>query len=231
MDDSPVEPAPVEIPASPPAAPLAHPRIAYRHRLPTRIWHWVNAITVFVMLMSGLMIFNAHPRLYWGQYGANFDHAWINFGPRPFPGWATIPSGYNLAAGADLALRLCLGARRRTDRVPPDKPVEPACAARPRAHSGRAGPEACVAGHQAACAASIPDRRCGAPLQYSAEDQLCRGDLPLSAADDPDRAGHVARRWMRRGRGCSTCSAAASRRARSISSSRRRSLALSSCTW
>jgi Ni/Fe-hydrogenase b-type cytochrome subunit len=74
-------------------------RIAYRHRLPTRIWHWINALTVIVMLMSGLMILNAHPRLYWGAYGANFDHAWLNLGPRPFPGWATIPSTYNLAAG------------------------------------------------------------------------------------------------------------------------------------
>jgi thiosulfate reductase cytochrome b subunit len=35
---------------------------------------------VFVMLMSGLMIFNAHPRLYWGQYGANFDVAWLEVG-------------------------------------------------------------------------------------------------------------------------------------------------------
>lgn len=78
--------------------PAISPTIAYRHRLPTRIWHWVNAVTVIVMLMSGLMILNAHPRLYWGQFGANFDHAWLNLGPRPFPGWATIPSGYNLAA-------------------------------------------------------------------------------------------------------------------------------------
>ena len=30
-----------------------------------------------VMLMSGLMIFNAHPRLYWGHYGANPDRAWL----------------------------------------------------------------------------------------------------------------------------------------------------------
>jgi Ni,Fe-hydrogenase I cytochrome b subunit len=36
-----------------------------------RLWHWLNAVTVLVLLMSGLMIFNAHPRLYWGQYGAN----------------------------------------------------------------------------------------------------------------------------------------------------------------
>lgn len=90
MDESPEQP--VEEQAPPPA------RIAYRHRLPTRLWHWLNALTVFVMLMSGMMIFNAHPRLYWGQYGANFDHAWLQFAGRPFPGWATIPSTYNLAA-------------------------------------------------------------------------------------------------------------------------------------
>lgn len=78
--------------------PSREGRLAYRHRLPTRIWHWVNAIAVFVMLMSGMMILNAHPRLYWGKYGANFDPAWLSLGPRPFPGWATIPSTYDLAA-------------------------------------------------------------------------------------------------------------------------------------
>jgi thiosulfate reductase cytochrome b subunit len=101
-----------------------------RHRLSVRIWHWVNAVTLLVLLMSGLMIFNAHPRLYWGQYGANADAAWLEIGAdqgrgyvqigqnkadtagllgsyvdgdgeakqRAFPYWATIPSGYNLAA-------------------------------------------------------------------------------------------------------------------------------------
>ena len=72
--------------------------IVARHRLSTRVWHWINAVTVFVMLMSGLMILNAHPRLYWGKFGANFDRAWLDLGSRPFPGWATIPSTYNLAA-------------------------------------------------------------------------------------------------------------------------------------
>lgn len=48
-----------------------------RHRLSTRLWHWSNALVLLVMLMSGLMIFNAHPRLYWGEYGANFDPAWL----------------------------------------------------------------------------------------------------------------------------------------------------------
>lgn len=54
-----------------------------RHRLSTRIWHWVNAAAVIVMLMSGLMIFNAHPRLYWGEYGANHDPAWLEIEATP----------------------------------------------------------------------------------------------------------------------------------------------------
>ncbi|MEJ2409038.1 MAG: cytochrome b/b6 domain-containing protein [Novosphingobium sp.] len=51
-----------------------------RHRLSTRLWHWTNAVTLLVMLMSGLMIFNAHPRLYWGEYGANYDAPWLKIG-------------------------------------------------------------------------------------------------------------------------------------------------------
>ena len=39
----------------------------YRHRLPVRIMHWINVLSFFLMLMSGLTIFNAHPNLYWGQ--------------------------------------------------------------------------------------------------------------------------------------------------------------------
>lgn len=70
-----------------------------RHRLSTRLWHWLNAIAVVVLTMSGLNIFNAHPRLYWGEYGANFDPAWLDWsrGERPFPSWATLPSFYSLA--------------------------------------------------------------------------------------------------------------------------------------
>lgn len=39
----------------------------YRHRLPVRIMHWINVVAIFILLMSGLQIFNAHPALYWGQ--------------------------------------------------------------------------------------------------------------------------------------------------------------------
>ncbi|WP_442680708.1 cytochrome b/b6 domain-containing protein [Sphingomonas sp. ASY06-1R] len=58
----------------------------YRHKWPTRIWHWLNALTVFILLMSGLMIFNAHPRLYWGKAGANYDRPWLQIGPTPSGG-------------------------------------------------------------------------------------------------------------------------------------------------
>jgi len=71
-----------------------------RHHLVTRLWHWTNALAVALMLMSGLMIFNAHPRLYWGHYGANPDFAWLELGSGTelaFPGWITIPSTYSLA--------------------------------------------------------------------------------------------------------------------------------------
>jgi thiosulfate reductase cytochrome b subunit len=63
-----------------PEASKHNDRVIFRHRLSTRLWHWTNAIVFFVMLMSGLMIFNAHPRLYWGEYGANPDPAWLEIG-------------------------------------------------------------------------------------------------------------------------------------------------------
>lgn len=81
--------------------PAPAPRRLYRHRLTTRVWHWVNAATIFIMLGTGLMILNAHPHLYWGDYGANPDPAWFHvswiFPSGHVPGWLTIPSSYNLA--------------------------------------------------------------------------------------------------------------------------------------
>jgi len=69
-----------QAPAAPDAPAAAGGALVRRHRLSTRLWHWVNAVTLLVMLMSGLMIFNAHPRLYWGEYGANYDPAWLAIG-------------------------------------------------------------------------------------------------------------------------------------------------------
>lgn len=57
--------------------PAPSSTIVRRHALATRLWHWINAVAVTVMLMSGLAIFNAHPRLYWGKAGHNYDRAWL----------------------------------------------------------------------------------------------------------------------------------------------------------
>ena len=45
----------------------------YRHSAWVRIAHWLNALCLAILLMSGLGIFNAHPALYWGN-GSDFDH-------------------------------------------------------------------------------------------------------------------------------------------------------------
>src|SRR5665213_112699 len=63
--------------AAPPAVPAGGREVIYRHTLIVRVTHWLNVIVISLLLMSGLQIFNAHPRLYWGKYGANADHAWL----------------------------------------------------------------------------------------------------------------------------------------------------------
>ncbi|MBP1850141.1 cytochrome b/b6 domain-containing protein [Rhizobium halophytocola] len=49
----------------------------YRHSLLVRLSHWVNVLCMTVLLFSGLQIFNAHPELYWGKYGADNDPSFI----------------------------------------------------------------------------------------------------------------------------------------------------------
>ena len=68
------------------------PTRVYRHRWPTRIWHWLNAVTLLVMLMSGLMIFNAYPRLHWGAYGAINDPAWMEIRSTATDGYLRVGS-------------------------------------------------------------------------------------------------------------------------------------------
>lgn len=70
-----------------------------RHKLSTRIWHWINAVALIVLFMSGLTISNAHRYLYWGDAGSQPDEAWLAV--MRFPDWATIPGYYNLAAARD----------------------------------------------------------------------------------------------------------------------------------
>jgi Ni/Fe-hydrogenase b-type cytochrome subunit len=41
--------------------------LVYRHNRVTRLTHWINALALAILFMSGLQIFNAHPHLYWGH--------------------------------------------------------------------------------------------------------------------------------------------------------------------
>ena len=78
--------------SSEPAHTIARrePRLEYRHRLSTRIWHWVNAVTLIIMVMSGLMIFSAHPRLYWGRDGHWGMPAWLEINASEEMGYVEI---------------------------------------------------------------------------------------------------------------------------------------------
>src|SRR5438067_1482 len=66
------------------AAPSERP-LFYRHRLPVRVMHWINVLSFFLMLMSGLGIFNAHPHLYWGK-ASDFDAPLLSMSARPGAG-------------------------------------------------------------------------------------------------------------------------------------------------
>src|SRR5471030_142073 len=61
-----------------PHATPAHKQLVPRHSALVRITHWINVFCFSLLLMTGAQIFNAHPRLYWGEYGADNDHAWIS---------------------------------------------------------------------------------------------------------------------------------------------------------
>ena len=67
-----VSPSPTETPT-----PLAKParEVIYRHGVIVRLTHWINVLAISLLVMSGAQIFNAHPRLYWGQYGADADRS------------------------------------------------------------------------------------------------------------------------------------------------------------
>ena len=55
--------------------------LVYRQSIWTRGTHWIWAICLFFLLLSGLQIFNAHPALYIGQQsGFEFENAILEIG-------------------------------------------------------------------------------------------------------------------------------------------------------
>jgi thiosulfate reductase cytochrome b subunit len=54
-----------------------------RHGLIVRVTHWINAIGTLALIVSGVAILLAHPRLYWGETGAVGTDSLIDL-PIPF---------------------------------------------------------------------------------------------------------------------------------------------------
>ena len=93
------------------AAGKAGRPLIYRQFLSTRLTHWIWAISLFFLLLSGLQIFNAHPALYIGdQSGFEFDNAVLRIGAERTPDEGRI--GYTEIFGAKFDTTEWLGLYR-----------------------------------------------------------------------------------------------------------------------
>ncbi len=79
-------------------APQPRPRRVLRHHWLVRLTHWLNAAAIIILLMTGLNIFGAHPRLYWGDAGSvdQRERLWLETGASP--PWRN-PTGWLEVAG------------------------------------------------------------------------------------------------------------------------------------
>src|SRR3569832_2414575 len=103
------------LPVSAPAPP-AISGTYYRHSLPVRIAHWVNALCLAVLFMSGLGIFNAHPSLHWGNSSYTGHPAFIEITAveQPHAG----PAGIVRIAGHQIDTTGIFGLSARPDGRP-----------------------------------------------------------------------------------------------------------------
>jgi thiosulfate reductase cytochrome b subunit len=115
-----------EAPAAPPPATLSGRRERvgrdgrtqiYRHTVWVRVGHWVNVLALLCLLLSGLQIFNAHPRLYWGDRGSNppggADRPWISIGAYDGPNGGDV--GKLRIGKLELVTTGVLGVSQRAD--------------------------------------------------------------------------------------------------------------------
>src|SRR6266581_7339744 len=65
------------------AIPQREARPAPRHSPVVRITHWITVASFFCLVISGVAILLAHPRLYWGETGARGGPSLIDL-PLPF---------------------------------------------------------------------------------------------------------------------------------------------------
>ncbi len=90
--------------------PAIEKPLIYRQFAWTRITHWVWAISLFFLLLTGLQIFNAHPTLYIGdQSGFGFDNDVLTIGAE---NTEAGPRGYTKLLGAKFDTSGVLGMSR-----------------------------------------------------------------------------------------------------------------------
>ena len=185
--------------------------IAYRHPLSRRINHWVNVVTVITLLMTGLNIFDAHPALYWGRAGNEYDRpvlmisganghgvttiagraipttgllGWSGGHATGFPAWATIPSFRDLAAARNWHLLFAWILIVNGPGVLDHQPAQPARAVRPAAVGARDRTQEPVARHRDTREVQVSQGPRLEPLSSAAEDRLPVAHRRVLADDD-----------------------------------------------
>ncbi|WP_062017948.1 cytochrome b/b6 domain-containing protein [Aureimonas sp. AU4] len=93
----------------PPSTRRRRTVLTFRHAAVTRLTHWMNAICLAVLLMSGLQILNGYPRLHWGQYGADADAAIVSIDAGETDGQ---PRGFATVGGIRVPTTGVLGVSR-----------------------------------------------------------------------------------------------------------------------
>ena len=87
-----------------------------RHRWPVRLTHWLNVLSLSILLMSGLMIFNAHPSLDWGKSSYSGKPSFLEIGARTGTDGRQI--GYTRVLGHEFETTGWLGLAVGADGTP-----------------------------------------------------------------------------------------------------------------
>lgn len=100
-----------------PPAPPAIPRRVLRHHWLVRASHAGGALAIIFLLMTGLNILSAHPRLYWGDAGSAVqdEGLWLEIG---VAGPARAPRGWLEVAGTRIDTTGLLGVSTGRDGRP-----------------------------------------------------------------------------------------------------------------
>src|SRR5260370_21108832 len=108
------------------AAPSGRSSLMYRHSVIVRLTHWIGVVSVSLLMISGLQIFNAHPALYLGP-ASDFAHPIMAIGAAQEDGneiGVTMIFGHSFKTTGVLGLS---GASNRDEHAFPAWLILPSC--------------------------------------------------------------------------------------------------------